>query len=167
MITGEKQSKSNKLNIYYQNVCGLNSKTHDLYTSVLAADYDCIALTETWLSDKVSNNELFPDNYVIFRVDRNLSKTNKSTGGGVLLAVREFFKVEEIHLDCKIDCVDLVCVKINSNNCFYTSLYVLVIYCPPSISGETFEIIFEYLCNLQFMFDSNCITGRFKCLGSI
>ena len=43
--------------------------------------FDIIALTETWLTDSVFNNEILPINYKIFHKDRS------SRGGGVLLAV--------------------------------------------------------------------------------
>jgi Reverse transcriptase (RNA-dependent DNA polymerase) len=68
--------------VLYQNVRGLNSKTLECLSSVLAQEHDVVALTETWLSDSVKNAELFDERYLVFRRDRG------SRGGGVLLAVR-------------------------------------------------------------------------------
>lgn len=48
------------LTIYYQNVRGLRTETLELYESILAEDYDIIALTETWLEPDIANN-----NYLI------------------------------------------------------------------------------------------------------
>lgn len=54
-----------------------------------------MCLTETWLQDSVFNAELFSSDYDIFRYDRNLVLTDRTTGGGVLVAfrgeLREFF----------------------------------------------------------------------------
>ena len=39
------------------------------------------AITETWLTNYIYNNEILPSNFAIYRNDR------ESRGGGVLLAV--------------------------------------------------------------------------------
>lgn len=63
-----------KLNIYYQNVRGLRSKTYTFYRNLCQwSFYDVIVLTETWLLDSVSDSE--------------------SRGGGVLIAVRKDIQV--------------------------------------------------------------------------
>lgn len=59
------------LTIYYQNLRGLRTETLELYESILAEDYDKIALTETWLEPDIANNELFDSRYEIFRKDRD------------------------------------------------------------------------------------------------
>jgi hypothetical protein len=47
----------------------------------MATCIDAIALTETWLSNHVQNDELLPVGYKLFRRDR------QTEAGGVLLAV--------------------------------------------------------------------------------
>ena len=42
---------------------------------------DVIVATETWLDPSIKNNRILPDNYEVFRIDRNYF------GGGVLIAV--------------------------------------------------------------------------------
>jgi hypothetical protein len=44
--------------LYYQNVRGLNSKLQDIRLSSSSAPYDCIALSETWLSESVLDGEV-------------------------------------------------------------------------------------------------------------
>lgn len=45
--------------------------------------------TETWIQYGLHDGELFPlDNYIVYRNDRGLSATDKSTDGGVLLAIK-------------------------------------------------------------------------------
>ena len=45
-------------------------------------DYDIIAITETWLSDNLLDQEIIPTSYTIYRKDRS------PRGGGVMLAVK-------------------------------------------------------------------------------
>lgn len=72
---------NNFVNIYYQNVRGLRSKTVPFYLGILAGNWDIIALTETWLVDSISNGELFPPFYQVFRRDRSVARTGHTRGG--------------------------------------------------------------------------------------
>ena len=45
---------------------------------------DVILCTESWLSDDISDAEVFPPNYVAYRKDRG-----DRTGGGVFICVRD------------------------------------------------------------------------------
>lgn len=76
------------LNIYYQNVRGLRTKTHSFLRNVCLNSYDIIILTETWLMDSVYSSELFDGRYLVWRRDRDYSRTSQTRGGGVLIAVR-------------------------------------------------------------------------------
>ena len=49
---------------------------------------DIIGLTETWASDKISNEELKLVGYDMFRKDREIESIDKHKGGGVLLYVK-------------------------------------------------------------------------------
>ncbi|CRL08051.1 CLUMA_CG021135, isoform A [Clunio marinus] len=57
-------------------------------------------LTETNLDDSVLDNELFTDDYLVFRTDRNNNnnKINKMSGGGVLIAVSKKFSIKKVNL---------------------------------------------------------------------
>jgi hypothetical protein len=48
-------------------------------------------VTETWLNDSFRNRNLFPDNYVVFRADRNYTNSKLTGGGDVLTAVHHSF----------------------------------------------------------------------------
>jgi hypothetical protein len=60
--------------------CVLN-KLSCLQDVVYGNSIDVIALTETWLSNRVQNDEILPIGYKLFRRDRQTGKR----GGGVLL----------------------------------------------------------------------------------
>ena len=48
-----------------------------------ASDCNVFCITETWLSDKISDGEILPSGFVLYRCDR------PSRGGGVLIAVHK------------------------------------------------------------------------------
>lgn len=77
-----------ELKVYYQNVNGMKTKVNDFRFSILTSDYDVIVLTETWLRDEYYDSELFNENYIVYRVDRDLSVTTKKDGGGCIIAVK-------------------------------------------------------------------------------
>lgn len=83
------------INIYYQNVRGLRTKTSNLLRNVCINNYDIIVLTETWLVDSVSNSELFDSRYFVWRRDRDYGRTAQTRGGGVLMAVKNDLTVME------------------------------------------------------------------------
>lgn len=77
------------LELYYQNVRGLNGKAHLMLKLLSLLVYDVICFTETWLKDDFYDGELFsPDQYDVHRSDRNQLFTSKSKGGGVLIATK-------------------------------------------------------------------------------
>lgn len=73
--------------IYYQNIRGVNTKTH-IKSNFSAADYQLIALTETWLKSDFSSLELFDESFVVHRSDRDLTLSGKKGGGGCLIAIK-------------------------------------------------------------------------------
>lgn len=75
------------INIYYQNVRGLRTKTAVFFRNVCSNSYDVICLTETWLMDGISDSE-FDDGYLVWRRDRDYTHTSQMMGGGVLIAVK-------------------------------------------------------------------------------
>lgn len=70
-------------------VRGLRTKTSVFYRNICINSFDVIILTETWLLEGIKDSELFDDRYIIWRRDRDYSKTRQKLGGGVLIAVRK------------------------------------------------------------------------------
>lgn len=75
------------LNVFYQNVRGLRTKTDIFYRNMVLNSFDIIVLTETWLLDGISSSEIFDDRYIVWRRDRDYGATGQTRGGGVLIAV--------------------------------------------------------------------------------
>lgn len=78
----------NLLNIYYQNVRGLRTKSESFLANVLLNNYDLIVLSESWLTEDFADAEYFYSNYTVFRRDRGAGDGRGARGGGVLIAVR-------------------------------------------------------------------------------
>ena len=92
---------SKYLNIYYQNVRGVNTKTSEiLLNSTLMSQYDLIILTETWLNSSSFDGEYFDVKlFNVLRKDRDFSTTAMRRGGGVLIAARKEIKVIMLELE--------------------------------------------------------------------
>jgi hypothetical protein len=77
----------NSIQIFYQNLRGLRNKCNNFFDIVCVNDYKIICITETWLHDSFCNRNVFPDNYFVFRADRDCTDSKLTRGGGVLTAV--------------------------------------------------------------------------------
>lgn len=131
------QLKSMKnLSIYYQNVGGMKSKLNLLYLSSVSCLYDIVILVETWLNDSVFDNEIFSNDYFVYRCDRNTKNCpNKISGGGVLIAVRSIYGSNLITSSFS-DVIEQLCVKVTFSN---TEMLFFGCYIPPKSSTELYS----------------------------
>ncbi|XP_053692152.1 uncharacterized protein LOC128740616 [Sabethes cyaneus] len=79
----------NGIRIAYQNVRGLRTKIDELFLSTCECNLDIIILTETGLDDRINSLQLFGSSFNVFRCDRNPCNSDKSSFGGVLIAVAQ------------------------------------------------------------------------------
>lgn len=131
------------IKIYYQNVRGLRTKTRDFYLNVLTCEYDIIVLCETWLSLDISDSELFCDNYLVYRRDRQSSGFhNNKSGGGVLIAVSKRITSYRLpHLESK--CEDIwVCINIHLNGKL-ERIRICCVYIPSPVQSHVIEHFFD------------------------
>lgn len=99
-----------------------------IYCNSFGFNNHIIILTETWLSKKVNNSEIFCSKYQIFRKDRESCNGLKTSGGGVLIAVLNELSSEEIPLNDFFH-IEIICVSIKIKN---KSIYIICCYIPPS-----------------------------------
>ncbi|KAG8246961.1 hypothetical protein J6590_072964 [Homalodisca vitripennis] len=125
------------LNIYYQNVRGMRTKTFEFYESILGEDFDLIALTETWLEPGISSSEIFDARYEVFRKDRDQMATGKGRGGGVLLAVHRRVSAVLMTHPLIADDLDLLLVRLTLPPPQGTVL-VSLLYIPPGRSAHLY-----------------------------
>jgi len=115
------------LNIYYQNVRGFRTKLVNLRSSLpLMLSYDILILTETWLISDISDSELGPFFFQIFRLDRNIENSPHSRRGGVLIAIKPKFNPLPVALN--VNNVEQLFVTITLKS---TSILIGSTYLPP------------------------------------
>ncbi|KAJ8940739.1 hypothetical protein NQ318_005490 [Aromia moschata] len=141
----------------YQNVRGLRTKTHELFCATSQAEFDVVAFSETWLQDDINNSELFPEDYQVYRSDRRLNLTGQSCGGGVLLAYKNTIKCKQYTpsvISDNFPSIDIVCCKCTVGS---TIIYIIVMYIPPSLPVNEFELLFDMLEQLEFLYDNKVV----------
>jgi len=101
-------------------------------------DPDVILVTETKLDSSMSSSEFLPKNYLAHRLDRDVN------GGGVMVAVRNIYAVDEVTIN-QVNC-EFVCVRIAIQKS--NPLYVAA-YCRPpdelTAQLDGFEAVLEHL----------------------
>ena len=101
------------------NFCNVNSmfnKINLISHYLKHHQIDLLFITESWLSDKISDSMICPDGYGVIRHDRLVKR-----GGGVCLLYKKGLKIQQIHPNCnsllysktdfEIVCVDLFNLK--------------------------------------------------------
>lgn len=122
------------INILFENVRGLKTKTAALLNSLATLDpgIEIVVLVETWLNDSILDTELVPPSFNIFRKDRDLLASQKSDGGGVAILVRNSIKAVRMEKYESRD--EMLCVKLegaNSQNIILCGAYI-----PPRADSE-------------------------------
>nr|CAH7715981.1 unnamed protein product [Callosobruchus chinensis] len=150
---------AHKINIFYQNTRGLRSKTTTLLHNVISTSFDIICLSETWLNSGVLSSELFPEEYEVFRHDRETSGSSKKDGGGVLIAVKSKWNAERC-LDLESEAED---IWISLSSFTGNKLYISCVYLPPGDNNAHFSFV-NNLYSLQNMLSRKdvCIMGDFN-----
>jgi hypothetical protein len=118
------------------NVDGISEhKYTDLLVFSATADYDIIAIAETWLNDDVNNLESMNIKYNVFRRDRSASTISATLGGGVLIAVKNEIQCEEFKC-AVLDPLEAICVKITlPTGC----VYIYCLYIQPTADIEIYR----------------------------
>jgi len=120
------------ISVYYQNVNRARTKTAELFLTVIEHDYDVIILVETNFETSINSEEVFDSRYIVYRCDRILNVNSiKSSGGGVVVAVKKHFR--------SVVCSDLQnsCEEIWVKICFEdTNLFVCGVYLPHSVPDD-------------------------------
>ncbi|KAF6217159.1 hypothetical protein GE061_001513 [Apolygus lucorum] len=108
------------------------------------------SLQEEISESSVQDAELFSNEYIVFRNDRDLSSTKKCDGGGVLLAIRKTFKARQYALP-NINGVELLAVEVLDKRGL--NLNVCVLYVPPGMKSQSYEEAYDVLCSQHFLGD--------------
>ena len=130
------------------------NKRLDLFAKVSAMSPDVIMITETYLDNTITDGEILPPNYTIFRLDRNRH------GGGVLIAVLDSFTSISCPQFGRSD-IELLWIQLHVG-----SIPILfgVFYRPP---GSSESVLMELQCSLFSIppTSSICLCGDFNLPG--
>lgn len=155
--------------IYYENAGGLNTFLSEYQAALSDGCYEMYAFTETWLKDNTLNTQLFDDRFIVYRQDRTHLNSNKSTGGGVLLAIRSCYK-SKLLSPPDVSHVEQLWVAISVSH--DSTLFVCVIYVPPDRVNDI-SLIEKHLAVLNWVTsqlrakDNMLILGDFNLSGVV
>ena len=83
------------------------NKIQEFQTFLSVTDPDLVMGTESWLKPDITNSEVFPPEYAVFRRDRK-SDTKKSGGGVFILARKEYICTEiQVDINCEFQAIEL------------------------------------------------------------
>lgn len=143
------------LNIYYQNVRGLRTKTLPFRLGIMDSGFDVVAITETWLNGSIYNSELFPAGYDVYRRDRSGVGV---LGGGVLLAVSDKIK------SCRLYNLETEGENLWIKLSFSEKITVILglVYFKPNSQMSTYKSFFSKLDSLNLSNEQLIILGDFN-----
>ena len=131
-------------------VTGTNTCKLTLFKNLVYSNsYDIIAVTETWLTETVSDGEIIDQGYSIYHRDRQSKR-----GGGVLLAVRSNIASNRRH-DFETDDFETVCVELHPADS--NKIFISVVYRPPDADTSFMDKFSELISNLQHIHRSKCV----------
>ena len=133
----------------YLNIRSIVNKIIAFQSFVYSRFPDIIGVTETWLSNKIFDNEILPHNYSIIR------KYRQSRGGGVMFAIKhsKSYQVMPTPLD-----LELLTISIGSP----TPIIYCLVYIPPNSSDEYIQKYFNYVTSLNDMTQNLVLLGDFN-----
>ena len=116
-----------------------------------SSDFTIFCLSETWLSDHVSDGEILSNDFVIYRNDR------PSRGGGVLIAVKSC-----VHSSCLPSPLDLEVVSVRIGSDHYNDFVLCTVYIPPDSPACLISSLVLYLTSLISSFNRCIFVGDFN-----
>ena len=106
-------------------------------------------ITETWLSEFISDCEIIPSDFVLYRKDR------PSRGGGVLIAINKSLYSTLVPSPSDIE---VVTIKIGLSN----AIVICCVYVPPDSTIVYVSSLVSYLTDIVSSFDKCILVGDFN-----
>ena len=125
--------------------------------------HDIVCVSETWLIDPIKNEELFIDEYNIFRSNRDPNTQGTTTHGGTMICVKSKYQSKDI----KIETLPLGCCCVCECTVGLKSILIICVYLPPDdsdyvLSNSEFQHLLFIIENLKKKYDSAIICGDFN-----
>lgn len=131
------------VSVFYQNCCGLRTKSSIFYPNLLGCTYDIICLSETWFNENIVNCNYFTNEYLVFRKDRARPNPDVDIrGGGTVIAVKKHLKVFRRY-DLDFNNIECTWVEIKLRDDF--KLLIGNHYFPPTIRTDLLQNYVNFL----------------------
>lgn len=129
---------------------------------LISANFDIIALQETWLDDTVNSNEITMNtDYNAIRFDRCQSLNSRTRGGGVLLLIENDIKYVGIpHVQSTL--LEYAAFRIVGSR----QLFIINVYVPPYDSLQSYAELLQVIESItsQYPKASFLVIGDFNCI---
>lgn len=118
--------------IYYENIRSIVAKSN-AKDRIESTPYRILCFTETWLTERDRDENVFPSNFNIFRRDRRSEQFSR--GGGVAIIVDKKYRSRRVGSaeDERCECV---CVSVEMKP---SPLLIYLAYVPPSADNDVYE----------------------------
>lgn len=116
-------------------------KINEVRNKINGCLYDIILGTETNWSEDIKSEEVFGSKFNVFRSDRDLTLSEKKSGGGMIIPVNANLQAETIPSEKHAEFED-VWVKIMINDEIH--LFVSVYFPPHTAKKASYEIFFKH-----------------------
>ena len=148
-------SSSSVLRCFLSNARSIVNKLSELHYLLYSVCYDCIFVTESWLSPEINNGLLDPQGkYTVMRYDRHCAK-----GGGVIALIEHSHVVSKVVFDEKYSHLEVIALDVLN---LIPIVRIFLIYRPPYCDSNA-KLYAELLidCLSQYTCDdrSNVIMG--------
>ena len=145
-----------EINLAIANFCAVTNKQSELMTFVNLHDIDILCGTESHLDETILNSEIFPQNFNIFRKDRNIH------GCGVFVMVKNTLLSSQV--DTGVSC-EIVWICIHNK-----AAHILIVgsfYCPPQSPISVLEELAKYIMYIKTEYPSSkvILAGDFNSPG--
>ena len=131
------------------NCRSLINKLSSFQSFVYSSDFTFVCLTETWLGDHVSDGEILPNGFVLYRKDR------PRCGGGVLIAVKSCVPTSFVPSPPDLE---VITIEVGTKHDFV----VCSVYIPPESSACLISSLVLYLNGLVALYKSCIFVGDFN-----
>ena len=131
------------------NARSLVNKLTNLSSFVLSHDFQIIAITETWLSNFIYDNEILPPSFSIYRHDC------KTRGGGILIAIKQTIPSRIISIPDEVEALTVQLM-------LYEPINLCLIYNPPNCSEVYKQDLLSYLETTMQSLVKTYILGDFN-----
>ena len=122
-----------------RSICSKLNEFHDL---VKMKNVDVVAVTETWLHQRILDTEILDSNYVIFCRDR----PQLQRGGGVMICVKSDF-ISVCRRDLENETVEAVVCELSGIN--NSKLIIAAFYRPPNMDFDYLHDLVNVLHNIR------------------